>query len=652
MISKETIARILDTVRIDEVVGDFVSLKKRGSNLLGLCPFHNEKTPSFNVSPSRNIFKCFGCGKAGNAVSFVMEHEHYSFPEALKYLASRYGIEVEETEDDQQDKQAELERESLFIVHQFAQQFYTDYLFNSEEGRAIGLTYFAERGYDEPTIRKFQLGLAPEQWDAFLKTAAATGYSRDTLLKAGLITEKQNEADPQPKVFDRFRNRVIFPIHNLTGKVIAFGARILKSDPKAPKYLNSPETEIYHKSKILYGIFFAKKAIIDKDECFLTEGYTDVISLHLSGIENVVASSGTALTAEQIRLIARYTKNITILYDGDAAGIKASLRGIDLILEQGLNVRVVLFPDGEDPDSYARKHSRNEIQEFIRSNRKDFITFKTGLLIKDADNDPLSRAALIREVVESISKIPDSISREMYVRQCSSLLNVTEQTLIFEINKIRRKHVEKTIERDVKEEAGIIIPDEFKAEQEIADSFSAVWQEAEIIRLLVNYFDEQISISLQNEEGHKEYKFRVGEFIITQLQTDEIEFEDAVYKRIFETISSNGAGFQASLLVTHEDQEIRETVTDMMTERYGLSNWKQWTGIEVKTEKEVLSRQVMSAVYMIKTRKLMALIRENNQRIKESSATDNEMEELIKERMELEKMKRELAGYLGIVVLK
>ncbi len=650
MISKETVARIIDTARIEEVVGDFVTLKKRGSNLLGLCPFHNEKTPSFNVSPSRNIYKCFGCGKAGNAVSFVMEHEHYSFPEALKYLAAKYGIEVEETEDAQQDKQAELERESLFIVNQFAQQFYTDYLFNTEEGRAVGLTYFAERGFDEPTIRKFQLGLAPEEWDAFLRASTAKGFSRESLVKAGLITEKQNENTGDNKAYDRFRNRVIFPIHNLTGKVIAFGARILKPDPKAPKYLNSPETEIYHKSKILYGIFFAKKSIIEKDECFLTEGYTDVISLHRDGIENVVASSGTSLTVEQIRLIARYTKNITILYDGDAAGIKASLRGIDLILEQGLNVRIVLFPDGEDPDSFARKHSRNEIQEFIRSNRKDFITFKTGLLIKDAGNDPLSRAALIREVVESISKVPDTISREMYVRQCSSLLNVTEQTLIFEINKIRRKQVEKTLEQDVKQEAEIIIPQEFNAEQELADTHSAVWQEAEIIRLLLNYFDEQISLSQQTETGHKEFKLRAGEFILSQLQDDEIEFEDGLYKQMFEIICSHGAGFQASVFISHEDQQIRETATDMMTDRYGLANWKQWTGIEVKTEKEVLSRQVLSAVYMIKTRKLIALIRENNQRIKEASELD--VMELIKERMELEEMKRELAGYLGIVVLK
>lgn len=650
MISKETVARILDTVRIEEVVGDFVTLKKRGSNLLGLCPFHNEKTPSFNVSPTRNIYKCFGCGKAGNAVSFVMEHEHYSFPEALKYLASKYGIEIEESGDEQQDRQAELERESHFIVNQFAQEFYTDYLFDSDHGRAVGLTYFTERGFTEQIIRKFQLGLAPEEWDTFLKAAAAKGYSREILLKAGLITEKKNENTGEEKAYDRFRNRTIFPIHNLTGKVIAFGARILKPDPKAPKYLNSPETEIYHKSKILYGIFFAKKSIIEKDECFLTEGYTDVISLHLEGIENVVASSGTSLTVEQIRLIARYTKNITILYDGDAAGIKASLRGIDLILEQGLNVRVVLFPDGEDPDSYARNHSQSEIHEFIRTGKKDFITFKTGLLLNDAGNDPLSRAALIREVVESISKVPDSISREMYVRQCSALLQVTEQTLIFEINKIRRKQIEKTIERDGKQEAEIIIPDEFKAEQEITDSHSSIWQESEIIRLMINYFDEQISIPKHTTAGFKEYQFRTGEFVLTQLQADQIEFEDELLNRMFKLISQYGAGFQPSLLVSHEDQQIRETATDMMTDRYGLAQWKKWTGIEVKTEKEVLSRQVMSAVYMIKTRKLMALIREVNQKIKEASET--EIEDLLKERMELEEMKRELAGYLGIVVLK
>jgi DNA primase len=650
MITKETVDRILDAARIEEVVGDFVALKKRGSNWLGLCPFHNEKTPSFNVSPSRNIYKCFGCGKAGNAVSFIMEHEHYSYPEALKYLASRYGIEVEETQEEPQDKQAELERESLFIVNQFARQFYSDYLFHSEEGRAVGLSYFAERGFDEETIRKFELGLAPEDWDALLRAATAKGYSRQVLLKAGLITEVRNDRTGEIKYYDRFRNRVIFPIHNLSGKTIAFGARILKHDPKAPKYLNSPETEIYHKSKILYGIYFAKKAIIEKDECYLTEGYTDVISLHREGIANAVASSGTSLTVEQIRLIARYTKNITILYDGDAAGIKASLRGIDLILEQGLNVRVVLFPDGEDPDSYARKNSRSALHEFITGNKKDFITFKTGLLIQEAGNDPLSRAALIREVVESISKVPDSISREMYIRQCSVLLNVTEQTLIFEINKIRRKQLEKTLERDVQQEAGIIIPEEFETKQEITDWHSSVWQEAEIIRLLVNYFDEPISVSQLTEEGQQVHHFRTGEFILAQLQGDEIEFEDGLYKRMMELIISYGAGFQASYLVSHEDPEIREKATGMMTDRYDLAQWKKWTGIEVKTEKEVLSKQVLSAVYMIKTRKLLSLIKENNLKIKDASET--ELVELVRERMELEAMKKELAGYLGIVVLK
>lgn len=650
MISKDTIARVLDTVRIEEVVGDFITLKKRGSNWLGLCPFHNEKTPSFSVSPSRNIYKCFGCGKAGNAVTFIMEHEHYTFPEAIKYLASRYGIDVEETKENIPDKNAELERESLFIVNQFAQQFYSDYLFNSDQGMAIGMTYLKERGYDEETIQKFQLGLAPDSWDAFFKAASAKGFSSGILAKAGLISGFDTDSFDESKIHDRFRNRIIFPIHNLTGKVIAFGARLIKSDPKAPKYINSPETEIYHKSNILYGIYFAKKSIIEQDECFLTEGYTDVISLYRENIQNVVASSGTSLTTEQLRLIARYTKNITILYDGDAAGIKASLRGIDLILEQGLNVRVVLFPDGEDPDSFARKKSRNELHEFIRNNKKDFITFKTELLLRETGNDPLSKASLIREVVESIAKIPDSITREMYVRQCSHLLKVTEQSLIFEINKIKRKQIEKTLVQDADQQAKIIIPEQHQNEQQIDLSHSAAWQEAEIIRLLINYFDEPVTITRQTAEKTIEYKLTAGEFIISQLQADEIEFEDELYRKMFNLICEHRNGFQ-SYILTHEDTELRETALEMLTERYDLANWKDKTGIEVRTEREVLSRQVLSAVYILKTKKLMTLLHENNEKIKSAGINNEPLEELIRERKELESLKKELAAFLGIVVL-
>ena len=377
MINNATKELILDTARIEEVVGEFVALKKRGSNLLGLCPFHNERTPSFTVSPAKCFFKCFGCGKAGDSLTFVMEHEHLTFPEALRYLANKYNITIEEEAPSAEFVEQQSFRESLFTVTGFAQQFYQDYLWNNEEGKAIGLTYFRERGFTDEIIRRFNLGFAPDKWDGLTSAAQAEGYQLELLQKTGLTIVQDN------KIYDRFRGRVIFPIHNLTGRVIAFGARILKTDPKSPKYLNSPETEIYFKSKNLYGIAQAKKSIIANDGCFLVEGYTDVVSLHQAGIENVVASSGTALTVEQIRLIGRYTRNITVLYDGDAAGIKASIRGIDLILEEGMNVRVVLFPDGEDPDSYSKKVNINELKDFLKEQAVDFISFKSKLMLND-----------------------------------------------------------------------------------------------------------------------------------------------------------------------------------------------------------------------------------------------------------------------------
>ncbi|HRS38420.1 MAG TPA: DNA primase, partial [Bacteroidia bacterium] len=438
MIARETIDRILDAVRIDEVVGDFVQLKKRGTNLLGLCPFHNEKTPSFNVNPVRNIYKCFGCGKGGDAVNFVMEHEHYSYPEALRYLAKRYNIEIEETAPDPQEAQLRDERESLYILNSYAQRVFSEQLFEDEEGRAIGMSYFRERGFTEETIKTFQLGFNRSDWSAFAERAVKEGYKEEYLEKTGLCIRKDNG-----KLFDRFRGRVMFPIHNLSGRVIGFGGRVLKKDDKTAKYLNSPESEIYHKSKSLYGIYFAKKAIVQLDNCYLVEGYTDVISLHQAGIENVVASSGTSLTSEQIRLIGRYTKNITVLYDGDAAGIKASLRGIDLILEEGLNVKVVLFPDGDDPDSYTRKHGSSSTVDFIEANAKDFVLFKTGLLLDDVKNDPVRKAGLIRDVVETIGHIPDPILRSTYTKQCSALLDIQENILVSELNKIRRNQLKK-----------------------------------------------------------------------------------------------------------------------------------------------------------------------------------------------------------------
>jgi DNA primase len=419
LIPKDTVDKIIETSRIEEVVGDFVSLKRRGTSMIGLCPFHNEKTPSFYVSVGKGIFKCFGCGKGGDSVRFIMEHEKAAYPEALRYLANKYSIEIEEVENTPEERAVNDRRESLHIVSAWAAKFFQEQMHLTEEGKSIGLSYFKERGFRDDIIKKFELGYSPDIWDALTQNALTEGYNIQFLEQTGLTILKEND-----KFYDRFRGRVMFPIHSFTGRVIGFGGRTLKTDKAVPKYVNSPESDIYHKSNVLYGLFFAKKAMRDEDNCYLVEGYSDVLSVHQAGIENVVASSGTSLTIEQIRMIGRFTKNITILYDGDDAGIKASLRGLDMILEEGLNVKIVLFPDGDDPDSYVQKFGSAEFKSHIEGNKKDFILFKTSILLKDAGNDPIKRAGIIREVVESIAKIPDGIKSSVFVRECSSLLKI------------------------------------------------------------------------------------------------------------------------------------------------------------------------------------------------------------------------------------
>ncbi len=431
MIPKETIDLIFETARIDEVVGDFVQLKKRGVNLLGNCPFHDEKTPSFTVSPAKGIYKCFGCGKGGNAVNFVMDHEHYSYPEALKYLANKYNIFIEETVRTPEQEEAANHRESMFIVSNTANDYFQNQLFNSDEGRAVGLSYFKERGYREETLKKFQLGYSPDKSDAFSNHALKEGYKIEFLEKTGLTIPKET------RNYDRFHGRVMFPIHSLSGRVLGFGGRILKSNVKAAKYLNSPESEIYHKSKVLYGMYFAKNSIVKKNRCLLVEGYTDVVSMQQAGIENVVASSGTSLTIDQIKLIKRFTNNITLLFDGDAAGLKAALRGVNLILEEGLNVKVVTFPDGEDPDSYAKKVSSEVLENYIEEEAKDFIEFKCSLLLEDAKEDPIKRAELIKDVSSTIALIPDHVARTVYAQTSSNILGVEEQVVFTSIEQAR-----------------------------------------------------------------------------------------------------------------------------------------------------------------------------------------------------------------------
>jgi DNA primase len=647
MISKETIDVIIDTARIDEVVGDFVSLKKRGTTLIGLCPFHNEKTPSFNVSPTRGIFKCFGCGKGGNAVNFMMEHEHYSYPEALRYLARKYNIAVEEDEKDPEYDQDQLQRESLLIVSDFAKKFFVSQLHETAEGKSVGLAYFDERGFTDQVIEKFQLGYSPDKWTAFTDQAIASGYLKENLVKTGLTIINEE------KMFDRFRGRVMFPIHNITGKVIAFGARILKTDPKSPKYLNSPETDIYSKSKILYGIFFAKKSIIAKDECFLVEGYTDVIAMHQVGIENVVASSGTSLTIEQIRLIGRYTKNITVLYDGDPAGIKASLRGIDLILEEGLNVRVVLFPDGDDPDSFAKKHNSYEVAAYISESAQDFIRFKTSLLLKDVANDPVRKAGLIRDIVETIAKIPDPIIRSTYTKECSVLMDISENVLIAELNKMLRKAYSR--HQHTNTEIEELLPDVISQEEVEIEQNISEYQEADIIRLLLTYgendlfFEEKI-----NDRETQTVSEKVKSFIVHEITADEIKLENSVYSKIFnefEKLVHNNIEYNANYFVNHEDSEIRKTAADVLTIKYPLAEWDV-RGVTVKEEINRLRHAVMSAVYSIKIKHVTRLIKDNREAIKTASENSEDIDHLLKQQMTLDNIKSELSEYLSIVVLK
>jgi DNA primase len=646
VIKKEDINTILDTARIDEVVGDFVSLKRRGTNLIGLCPFHNEKTPSFNVSPTRGIYKCFGCGKAGNSVNFIMEHEHYSYPEALRYLAAKYNIAIEEEEKSPEFDQEQMQRESLMVATDYARKFFTRQLHETEEGKSIGLSYFYEREFTDAIIEKFQLGYSPDSWRAFTDDALQNGFLKETLEKTGLTVVSDD------KMFDRFKGRVMFPIHNITGKVIAFGGRILKTDTKTAKYLNSPESEIYHKSRILYGIFFAKKAIIAKDECFLVEGYTDVISMHQAGIENVVASSGTSLTVEQIRLIGRYTKNITVLYDGDPAGIKASIRGIDLILEEGLNVKVVLFPDGHDPDSFARKHSTAETAAYIRDSAQDFIRFKTSLLLKEVANDPVRKAGLIRDIVETIAKIPDPILRETYTKECAILMDIGEQVLISELNKILRKSVYKQ-QQDASVEdllTEILVP-----EQQVPDLNPSEYQEADIIRLLLTYGDHDLFFTEKvNERETIEVTEKVKSFIVHELNMDQIAFENPVYARIyaeFDRMVHEEAKYHQHEMVNHENDEVRKTAADVLTIRHQLAPWNE-RGVSVKEEIDRLKHAVMSAVYSIKIKQVHKLLEKNREAIREAEQNNEDFDHLLQEQMVLDRIKIALSEYLSIVVLK
>jgi DNA primase len=647
LIPKHTIDQIFEAAIIEDVVGEFVVLKKRGVNLLGNCPFHNEKSPSFTVSPAKGIYKCFGCGKAGNSVNFIMEHEHYTYPEALRYLANKYQIEVEELEETDEQKQSANEKESLFIVSNFAATYFQQQLHETQEGKSIGLSYFVERGFREDIIKKFQLGYNPDAWEAFTGEALKQGYQLEFLEKSGLTIVKDQ------KHFDRFKGRVMFPIHNLSGRVLGFGGRILKTDPKAAKYVNSPESEIYHKSNVLYGIYFAKKDIISLDNCYLVEGYTDVISLHQAGVENVVASSGTSLTEGQIRLISRYTKNITILYDGDAAGIKASFRGIDMILKEGMNVRVVLFPEGEDPDSYAKKNSSSELTDYITKNAQDFIRFKTSVLITEVGNDPIKRTELIKDIVASISIIPDQIQRSVYIKECSSLLDIQENALINETNKLlRKKFTKNNIEElPITEENYTSFAEETHPEDETDITH---WED-EVIRLLIAFGDKTIELEgLDEENKEQKHHVLISAFIISNMITDELVFENETYQTIFNEYvvwMNEDKTPTHQDFISHQNPDINSIAIDVLSHKYQISeNWERHS-IFVNKEENQLNLAVLNTIYAFKLSKLNKITNQLQEDIK-NAKNDEDSLILLSQLLGYQSAKKQLAAKLGRIILR
>lgn len=650
MINRETIDKIMDTARIEEVVGDFVHLKKRGTSLIGNCPFHGEKTPSFHVSVTKGIYKCFGCGKGGDSVRFIMEHEKYSYPEALKFLAQKYNIEVEETVETIQDVEAQNARESLYIVSQFAANYFEEQLWNGEEGRAIGLSYFKERGFREDIVKKFNLGYSPDVWDALTQNAIKNKHAEEYLEKTGLAIRND-----KGQLFDRFRGRVMFPIHNFTGRVIGFGGRTLKTDKKVAKYVNSPESDIYHKSNVLYGLFQAKKAIRDLDNCYLVEGYADVLAVHQAHIENVVASSGTSLTIEQIRLIGRFTQNVTILYDGDAAGIKASLRGLDMILEEGLNVKVVSFPEGDDPDSYMHKVGAGEFKNYIENNRKDFILYKVNILLAEAGNDPIKRAGIIRDIVESIAKIPDNIKASVFIRECSSLLAIEERILLSELNTMRAAKLKKSTQQgrpQAQQQYQDMPPDNLFADDgpTVAETVQVAandeLQEQEIVRLLLAFGHELVS-------WDKIDNMYIGSFIIQNL-TD-VTFENALCKKVIDHYRleiENGQLPTANQFIKSEDREIADLAITLSTSPYSLSeNWYNKHNIYVRDETVNLKATILGGLYHLKKRKVDRILLDLLSEIKiETDATNQEI--LMQRYAFIKNVEKEISRFLGSVIVK
>lgn len=661
MISRTTIDRIFETAQIEEVIGDFVVLKKSGSNLKGLSPFSNEKTPSFMVSPAKQIFKDFSSGKGGTVVSFLMEHEHYTYPEALRYLAKKYGIEIEETQQSEEEKEKRSERESLFLVNEFANQWFGKQLQHTDEGLNIGLSYFKERGFSNQTIKDFQLGYSPEDWEGLSNAALEANYTKDYLVKTGLIIEKGE------RLIDRFRGRVIFPILSHTGRVLGFGGRTLQSETKMAKYLNSPESEIYHKSRILYGIYQAKSELGKEDECLLVEGYTDVISLHQAGVKNVVASSGTALTRDQINLVKRFTRNITILYDGDPAGIKASLRGIDLVLEEGMNVKVLLFPDGDDPDSYSKKVSGAELKDYIKEESQDFVRFKAGLLLGEAQNSPLEKSKAAREIVTSIAKIPDTLLRTAYVQECAHLMQIDERLLATELAQITKNEQRKE-ERDQRlqeqKAARLEVVKEEPATSSAATPVSLTntrhyEQEKAIIWLLLNYGEKAYNFgdSTENEETTGEdpenYQERIAEYILAELEMDQLELIhpvfSAIYKHFSEELAKTGAVLDPMKLIRAESGEIVNEVVGIVSDKHHLHDWSR-KNIHLPEKDAFLRTFTIECVLRYKEKRTRDLIGEIQEKLKSENPSGQDYEARLRKLQKLDKLRIQLNSKLNRVL--
>lgn len=697
MIDQPTIDRILDAANIVDVVSEFVTLRKRGVNYVGLCPFHDDKSPSFYVSPAKNICKCFACGEGGTAVHFIMKHEQIGYFDALRFLAKKYNIEIAERELSDEEKRVRSDRESMFIVNAWAQQYFSQMLHEHVEGKTVGMRYFIERGFREDTIRKFQLGYSLDQRDALYQQALRKGYKKEYLEKTGLVIAYENG-----NVNDRFRGRVIFPVHSLSGKVVAFGGRVLKKDEKTAKYVNSPESPIYHKSNELYGIYFAKQAIVKADRCYLVEGYTDVISMHQSGVENVVASSGTALTHGQIRLIHRFTNNITVLYDGDAAGIKAAIRGIDLLLDEGMNVKVVLLPDGEDPDSFARSHTATEFTEFIRQHETDFIRFKTKLLLADAGNDPVKRAALIGDIIRTIAIVPDDITRTIYIRECSAMMEIDEQVVLNQVNKQRLSKNEQKPSVPVtnRSTTEILPPDysiaepsgqmqevpvataepvsdqlppdfpppleeEFSGSNEIPEiPPSAPVEETQVmtrqrspyeafeialLRYVVRY-GERVLYDYVDEETKERIVMRVAEFIRDDLERDDLSFYTPIFKQMLDE-AANRCGEETFIahryFLSHPDPLVSRVAANLMSEKYQLSKY-HFKFREVEQEEDKLDQLVVRDLFAFKEAYIMRQLKEKQEQLKQLSSADPEqIMTVMKEIAQLNEIKKVLSKELG-----